>query len=123
MNQPLDTVFGALADPTRRRILARLAAGEAPVSEIAAPFRISAPAVSRHLKVLEQAGLIERRVDAQRRIISLNPDALRLASDWVDRYRRFWEDSLDSLEDLLASEPDRDAEPEPATPRKEPPHE
>jgi len=105
MAYQLDSVFGALADPTRRAIVARLAAGESQVSELSAPFRISAPAVSKHLKVLEQAGLISRRVDAQRRIISLNPEALKLASLWVDQYRSFWEGSLDRLETLLAEEP------------------
>lgn len=101
----LNSVFGALADPTRRAIVARLAAGEAQVGELSAPFRISAPAVSKHLKVLEQAGLINRRIDAQRRMISLNPAALKLASQWVDQYRSFWEGSLDRLETLLAEEP------------------
>lgn len=103
--QQLDAVFSALADPTRRSIVSRLAEGEAPVAEIAEPFEISAPAISKHLKVLEQAGLVRRRVDAQRRLISLNPEALKLASGWVDQYRRFWESSLDRLETLLAEEP------------------
>ncbi len=105
MAYQLDSVFGALADPTRRAIVARLAAGETQVGELSAPFRISAPAVSKHLKVLERAGLINRRVDAQRRIISLNPEALKQASQWVDQYRSFWEGSLDRLETLLAEEP------------------
>jgi len=104
MPDPLDTVFNALSDPTRRAILSRLAAGEAQVGEIATRFPISAPAISRHLKVLEEAGLVTRRVEAQRRIIALNPEALRLASRWVDQYRRFWEASLDRLEALLANE-------------------
>jgi len=119
MSDRLDAIFGALSDPTRRRILSRLAAGEAQVSEIAAPFRISAPAVSRHLKVLEEAGLVARRVEAQRRVISLNPEALRKASRWVDRYRSFWDASLDRLETLLANEPDRSR----TKPKKEKPHE
>ena len=108
-----------LADPVRRSILAQLSSGEAQVGEIAAPFEISAPAISRHLKVLEQAGLIARRVEAQRRIISLNPEALRTAARWVDDYRRFWEGSLDRLESLLAEEPDPDHTPS----KKEKPHE
>ena len=119
MSQQLDTIFGALSDPTRRKILARLAAGEAQVSEIAAPFKISAPAISRHLKVLEDAGLVARRIEAQRRMISLNPDALRKASRWVDQYRGFWDASLDRLETLLANEPDRSRK----DPTKEKPHE
>lgn len=108
MAQQLDTIFAALADPTRRAILSRLAAGEAQVSAIAAPFQISAPAISRHLKVLEDAGLVSRRVDRQRRIISLNPEALRLASRWVDQYRRFWEGSLARLETMLAEQTESD---------------
>lgn len=106
MTEQLDAIFSALAAPTRRAILSRLAAGEAPVSEIAGRFDISAPAVSRHLKVLEEAGLIERRVEAQKRIISLNPEALKLASRWVDEHRAFWEASLDRLETLLATDID-----------------
>lgn len=117
MDQPLDTIFTALSAPTRRAILAHLAQGEAPVSEIAAQFRISPPAVSRHLKVLEQAGLVARRVEAQRRIISLNPEALREASRWVDQFRQFWEGSLDRLESLLAADPE--SEP-PATNKDKP---
>lgn len=106
MSEQLDTIFSALSDPTRREILSRLAGGEAQVGAIATQFRISPPAISRHLKVLEEAGLVVRRIEAQRRIISLNPDALRQASRWVDRYRRFWEGSLDRLETLLADEGD-----------------
>jgi DNA-binding transcriptional ArsR family regulator len=104
MTEKLDTIFSALADGTRRSILAQLIAQEAPVKEIAERFSISAPAVSRHLKVLENAGLINRRVEAQSRIISLNPEALRQASEWVDQYRRFWTESLDKLEDLLVND-------------------
>ena len=113
MTGQLDAIFTALADPTRRAILARLAAGAAQVSDLAAPFPISAPAISRHLKVLEQADLIDRRVDAQRRIISLNPATLRLASRWVDQYRSFWEGSLDRLEELLAEPPTKETNLEP----------
>jgi DNA-binding transcriptional ArsR family regulator len=119
MTEPLDAVFHALAAPTRRAILSRLAAGEAQVGELAAGFRISAPAISRHLKVLETAGLVTRRVEAQRRIIALNPEALRQASRWVDQYRRFWDGSLDRLESLLANERE---EPR-SSPNKEKPHE
>lgn len=104
MTDRLDTIFSALADGTRRAILAQLMTGEAPVKDIAEQFSISAPAVSRHLKVLETAGLVSRRVEAQSRIISLNPETLRLASDWVEQYRRFWTDSLDNLEALLVKE-------------------
>lgn len=93
----LTAAFAALADPTRRAILERLSEGEASVGDLAAPFDISAPAVSRHLKVLEQAGLIARRVDRQRRMIRIDPERLRDVSDWVNRYRAYWEGRLDSL--------------------------
>lgn len=91
----LDRTFAALADPTRRAILARLARGEAAVGDLAEPFNISLPAVSRHLRVLERARLIERRVDAQWRVCRLHPVPLRSAAYWIDRYRRFWEQRLD----------------------------
>ncbi|WP_418316297.1 ArsR/SmtB family transcription factor [Piscinibacter sakaiensis] len=97
----LSTTFAALADPTRRAILGRLAAGDATVGELAQPFTISAPAVSRHLRVLEQAGLISRQVDAQWRLCSLQALPLRDAHDWLDGYRNFWEVSLDRLVDLV----------------------
>ena len=97
----LSTTFAALADPTRRAILARLAGGEAAVGELAAPFDMSLPAVSRHLRVLEEARLIERRVDAQWRMCRLRPQPLKQAVDWIEHYRRFWESSLDRLADLL----------------------
>ena len=97
----LDQTFAALADPTRRAILARLAHGEAAVGELAKPFAISLPAVSRHLRVLEEARLIERRVDAQWRVCRLRPQPLRAAADWLDDYRRFWEESLDRLAEVL----------------------
>lgn len=93
----LSLTFSALADPTRRAILARLAQGEASVSELAKPFAISLPAISKHLRVLSDARLIERRVNARWRIVSLKPEALRDASVWIDEYRRFWEGSLDRL--------------------------
>jgi DNA-binding transcriptional ArsR family regulator len=97
----LDTTFAALADPTRRAILARLASGEASVNEIAAPFEISLPAVSRHLKVLEHAGLIARGREAQWRPCRLEAGGLREVADWVDAYRRFWEESFDRLDQYL----------------------
>lgn len=94
----LDRVFFALADPTRRAILARLASGEASVTELAEPFAMSARAVSKHLRVLEDAGLVRSGRDAQRRPRQLDPLALRDAATWFDQYRRFWETSLDRLE-------------------------
>jgi DNA-binding transcriptional ArsR family regulator len=97
----LSTTFAALADPTRRAILARLARGEASVGDLAAPFDISLPAVSRHLKVLEHAGLIEREADAQWRMCRLKGRPLREAHGWLERYRRFWEESLDRLVEYL----------------------
>jgi len=118
MNPTLDTIFSALSDPTRRAILARLAEGEAAVGDIAGRFEISAPAISRHLRVLEEAGLVSRRIEAQRRIIALDPEALRTASEWVDHYRRFWEESLDRLEAVLAD----DSTPNHSTSTKGPPH-
>jgi DNA-binding transcriptional ArsR family regulator len=98
---PLDSTFAALADPTRRAILARLASGEASVTELAEPFEMSMPAISKHLKVLERAGLIARGRAAQTRPCRLIPQPLRDVSDWVDQYRQFWEQSLDRLEDYL----------------------
>ena len=94
----LSVIFGALADPTRRAILARLAEGEATVNELAAPFAMSLPAISKHLKVLERAGLISRGREAQWRPCRLEAESLREASEWVDRYRRFWESSYDKLD-------------------------
>ena len=96
-SDPLSAAFAALADPTRRAIVERLADGEAPVGELAEPFSITPQAVSRHLKVLEQSGLVTRRIDKQRRIIRLNPAALKRTADWVERYRTFWEGQLDAL--------------------------
>ena len=97
----LDSTFAALADPTRRAIVARLAAGDATVLELAAPFDISLPAISRHLKVLEHAGLIKRGRDAQRRPCSLDPEALARATEWIDHTRKAWEDRFDRLADYL----------------------
>ena len=98
---PLSATFAALADPTRRAILARLALGEAPVNELAKPFDISGPAISRHLKVLERAGLIARGREAQWRPCRIEPQALKDIDDWLDRYRNFWEERLDRLGDYL----------------------
>lgn len=98
----LDTTFAALADPTRRAILARLAQGEATVMELAEPFAMSQPAISKHLKVLEYAGLISRRRDAQRRPCRLEPAALAQASGWLENYRRLWEANFTRLDALLA---------------------
>jgi DNA-binding transcriptional ArsR family regulator len=97
----LSTTFAALADPTRRAILRRLADGEATVGELAAPFPISAQAVSKHLKVLERAGLITRGRSAQLRPSRLEGAALKDAADWIERYRRFWESSFDRLGERL----------------------
>lgn len=97
----LSAAFSALADPTRRAIVARLSEGEATVNEIAAPLPISLPAVSRHLKVLEEAGLITRSRDAQRRPCRLEPRALKDVDDWLDRYRRFWSRGFDRMDAIL----------------------
>ena len=97
----LSTTFAALADPTRRAVLARLASGEASVQELAEPFDISLPAVSRHLKVLASAGLIARSRDAQWRPCRLEAAPLKGVADWVEHYRRFWEQSLDRLDGYL----------------------
>jgi DNA-binding transcriptional ArsR family regulator len=94
----LDTTFSALADPTRRAILARLALGEATVGELAAPFQISLPAVSRHLRVLEEATLIEREREGQHRLCRLRPEALKSANEWLEHYSRFWNGALDRLD-------------------------
>jgi DNA-binding transcriptional ArsR family regulator len=98
----LSAVFGALADPTRRSILARLAHGDATVGQIGAPFRISQPAISRHLKVLEEAGLISRRRRATARLSHLEARPLREATNWLASYREYWEQSYDQLDALLA---------------------
>ena len=97
----LDATFGALADPTRRAILARLASGEASVMELAKPFAISQPAISKHLRVLEHAGLISRGRDAQRRPCRLEARPLAQASEWLEGYRRIWEGNYQRLDDLL----------------------
>ena len=99
--QHLDATFAALADPTRRAILARLATGDANVTELAKPFDMSQPAISKHLKVLERAGLISRGRDAQSRPCRLEPRRLKEATAWMERYRRFWEESFDRLDEYL----------------------
>ena len=102
MADTLSVTLSALADPTRRAILARLAKGETTVNEIAKPFDISLPAVSRHLKVLEAAGLISRGREAQWRPCRLEPRALKAVDDWLSRYRRFWTESFDKMDAYLA---------------------
>jgi len=97
----LSNTFSALADPTRRAILARLALGEVSVTELAQPFEMSMPAISKHLKVLERAGLITRGREAQWRPCSLKAAPLKDAAEWLERYRRFWEESFDRLDDYL----------------------
>jgi len=101
MADRLSDTFAALADPTRRAILGRLSRGDASVNELAKPFDISLPAVSKHLKVLERAGLISRGREAQYRPCRLKAKPLKEASQWIDRYRRFWEGSFDRLDDYL----------------------
>jgi DNA-binding transcriptional ArsR family regulator len=97
----LSATFAALADPTRRAILARLTSGEASVTKLAGPFKMSLPAVSKHLKVLERSGLIARSRKAQWRPCKLRAGPLKEAADWMERYRRFWEESLDRLDEYL----------------------
>jgi DNA-binding transcriptional ArsR family regulator len=97
----LDATFAALADPTRRAILARLTAGEASVTELAKPFDLSQPAISKHLKVLERAGLISRGRDAQRRPCRIEGAMFGEVTGWLERYRQFWDESFDQLDDVL----------------------
>ena len=104
----LSLVFGALADPTRRAILNRLTEGEATVAEIAAPFEVSQPAVSRHLKVLEAAGLVSRTRRATARLSHLEAEPLREVTTWLARYQRYWDESHERLDDLLAALQSRD---------------
>lgn len=113
----LSLTFGALADPTRRAILTRLAAGETSVTELAAPFKMSLPAISKHLKVLERSGLIARGRDAQWRPCRLEAKPMKEAVDWLEHYRRFWEESFDRLEDYL-----QQLQAQPPNPPKEKPH-
>lgn len=98
---PISTTLSALADPTRRAILSRLSTGEANVNELAAPFEMTVQAVSRHIKVLEEAGLISRRRDAQSRMCRFEPARLRAVDGWLERYRHFWDGSFDRMEKLL----------------------
>lgn len=112
----LSTTFAALSDPTRRAILARLAQGEATVTELARPFEMSLPGISKHLKVLARAGLIEQGRNAQWRPCRLDPQPLRDISLWLEQYRRFWEESFSRLDDYLAelqSREPRDDDPQP----------
>jgi len=99
----LDSTFGALADPTRRAILERLARGEAPVTELAAPFEMSLPAISKHLGVLEAAGLLTRERDGRLRRCGLAPGPMKAAAEWIARYQRFWEGQFDALADYRTS--------------------
>ncbi|OGO52292.1 MAG: transcriptional regulator [Chloroflexi bacterium RBG_16_70_13] len=103
MIDQLDAVFGALADPTRRAILARLADGDRTVGELTAPFEVSQPAISRHLKVLERAGLVSRNRRATARLSHLEAEPLRTATEWLARYQAFWDESHERLDALLAS--------------------
>jgi DNA-binding transcriptional ArsR family regulator len=103
--EQLDSAYAALSDPVRRAILARLALGEATVGEIAEPFPISGPAVSRHLKVLEEARLVTRRRQGQTHILALNPSGLRSAQEWLDHYRAFWTSAFDRLDAHLKANP------------------
>ena len=106
----LDATFAALADPTRRAILARLIAGEVSVTELAEPFAMSLPAVSKHLKVLERAGLIKRSREGQWRPCRLAAGPLKGAADWLEHYRHFWEESLDRLDDYLGEQKTQEKE-------------
>jgi DNA-binding transcriptional ArsR family regulator len=110
-NADLNAVFGALADPTRRAILARLASGEVTVNELAEPFAMSQPAVSKHLKVLERAGLIARGRDAQRRPCRLQPEPLKTVADWVAHYEHFWTESFDRLDEYLKAVKAKEGQP------------
>ena len=116
MADPLSRVFAALADPTRRDMVARLASGDATVNELAAPYRVSLQAVSKHLRVLEDAGLVSRTRDAQRRPVHLEAEVFDLMTKWIERYRREAEERYRRLDDVLRSLPD-DVSPTP------PPHE
>jgi DNA-binding transcriptional ArsR family regulator len=114
----LSVTFAAIADPTRRAILVRLSKGEAAVKELAAPFNMTLPAVSKHLKVLEKAGLIERSRDAQMRPCKLRARPLKEAASWIERYRAFWEESFDRLDDYL-KELQADTDSHPDSPHRE----
>lgn len=122
MTDQLSETFGALADPTRRAILARLASGEASVTELAAPFEMSMPAISKHLKVLERAGLIARGREAQWRPCRLQAGPLQDIAGWLEHYRRFWEQSFDRLDDYLRELKRKDAKNQEAIRTKEKKH-
>jgi DNA-binding transcriptional ArsR family regulator len=111
-DDPLSITLAAIADPTRRKILSRLSRGQATVSELAEPFAMTMPAISKHLKVLERAGLIERGREAQWRPCRLRARPLKEAADWIDRYREFWEDRLDRLDDYLHELQTKDKNPD-----------
>lgn len=115
-SDPLSATFAALADPTRRAILAALASGEATVGELALPFPISGPAISRHLRVLTEAGLIERKARARWRVCSLRTEAMRDAYQWLGAYQRYWEESLDRLAALVEAPEQSIAAAEPKKP-------
>jgi DNA-binding transcriptional ArsR family regulator len=100
----IDRTLAALADPTRRAILAHLAGGEARVTAVAAPFRISLNSVSKHIRVLERAGLVRRRVDGREHLLSFDPKPMDQAAEWIERHRRFWTRRLDALEAMLRAE-------------------
>jgi DNA-binding transcriptional ArsR family regulator len=119
--QHLDLIFGALADPTRRAILDRLADGERSVMELVAGFDLSQPAVSKHLKVLEKSGLIARERDGQFRPCRLNPDGLERAASWLGNYRRFWEESLDQLDAYVKELQRKEQAQQKQAPTKKPP--
>ena len=115
-SKQLDATFAALADPTRRAILARLASGEASVNDLAKPFKMSQPAISKHLRVLENAGLISKGLDKQRRPRRIEAAPLKIANEWIERYRQFWEVRYDNLDSLLE---EMMIETKPKTKRKE----
>ena len=114
----ISTTFAALADPTRRAILARLAGGEASVTELAAPFEMTLPAVSKHLKVLERAGLIARGREAQWRPCRLQAGPLKEADEWIENYRRYWEESFERLDDYLRELQKKEVNNEPGRPQR-----
>lgn len=118
----LDLVFAALSDATRRGLLARLVQGEATVGDLAAPLQMSLPAVSKHLRVLEDAGLLERRIEGRTHILNAQPKPLREAVNWIERHRRLWEASFDKLAELVEKPSPSDKESKPAKPNQ-PSHE
>ena len=117
-DDPLDATFGALSDPIRRAILARLAQGEATVGELAAPFDVSLPAVSKHLRVLESAGLLQREIDGRIHRCRLAPKPMKDAAAWIDKYRAFWENQFDALAKYLESATDHRKEEKKTWPRR-----